>query len=213
MSGMIAEVALTNRQKQILDFMIHHVENHGFPPTISEIQNHFSFKSPNSVEQYLKALVRKGWIKRHPHKSRGIEIRESPKGKRTRNDTIGVPLVGRISAGLPLLAEENVERTIVVDKSLLRQHGRLFALQVNGNSMIKAGIYHGDILIARQQSMVENGDIIIALLGDEATVKRFSKKGETVTLLPENEFMSPIRVIQKEDFRILGKVIATLRTL
>jgi repressor LexA len=210
---MNTEVALTNRQKQILDFMTHHIQSHGFPPSISEIQKQFSFKSPNSVEQHLKALARKGWIKRHPHKSRGIEITETPKGKEARNGSIGVPLVGRISAGLPLLAEENIERTIVVDKSLLRQQGRLFALQVNGDSMIKAGIYHGDILIARQQSLVQNGDIVVALLGEEATVKRFLKKGEGVTLLPENESMLPIKVVQKEDFRILGKVVATLRTL
>jgi repressor LexA len=210
---MIAKATLTNRQKEILDFMTHQIESHGFPPTISEIQKHFSFRSPNAVGQHLKALARKGWIKRHSHKSRGIEITETPKGKETRNGTIGVPLVGRISAGLPLLAEDNIERTIVVDKSLLHQHGQFFALQVNGDSMIKAGIYHGDILIARQQSMVENGDIVIALLRDEATVKRFSKRGETVTLLPENESMVPIRVVQKEDFRVLGKVIATLRRL
>lgn len=210
---MNTEAALTSRQEQIFDFVTEHIEIHGFPPCISEIQNHFSFKSPNAVVQHLKALDRKGWIKRHPHKSRGIEITEAPKGTQTKNDTIDVPLVGRISAGLPLLAEENVERTIVLDKSLLRQHGKLFALQVNGNSMIKAGICHGDLLIARQQPTAEDGDIIIALLGDEATVKRFSKKGEMITLLPENDSMLPIKIFEREDFLILGKAVAALRNL
>jgi repressor LexA len=210
---MNTKIALTSRQKRVYDFLTKHIESHGFPPSISEIQKHFSFKSPNSVEQYLKALDWKGWIKRHPHKFRGVEITEAPKQKQTRNDTIGVPLVGRISAGLPLLADENVETTIAVDKSLLRQHGSLFALRVNGNSMIKAGICHGDILIAHQQPMAEDGDIIIALLGDEATVKRFSKKGELITLLPENDSMSPIRIFKREDFMILGKAVATLRRL
>ncbi len=211
--NMNIEIAVTSRQQQIFDFVTQHIERHGFPPCISEIQKHFYFKSPNSVVQHLKALDRKGWIKRHPHKSRGIEITEAPKGKEASSDTIGVPLVGRISAGLPLLAEENVERTIVVDKSLLRQHGKLFALQVNGNSMIKAGICHGDILIARQQPTAEDGDIIIALLGDEATVKRFSKKGKMIMLLPENDSMLPIRIFERENFLILGKAVATLHSL
>jgi repressor LexA len=205
--------ALTTRQKEILDFMKDQVGNHGFPPTVSEIQKHFFFKSPNAAEQHLKALVRKGWIKRHPHKSRGIKIIEIFKGKDTRKGTIAVPLVGRISAGFPLLAEENIERTIAVDKCLLSQCEGLFALEVDGDSMIKAGIHRGDILIVHQQPMVENGDIVIALLGDEATVKRFSKRGETVTLLPENDSMTPVKVLRKEDFRILGKVVVTLRRL
>lgn len=210
---MVAKAALTNRQKQVLDFTANHLRSHGFPPTISEIQRHFSFRSPNAVEQHLRALARKGWINRHPHKSRGIEIRKIPEEIDARQNTIAVPLVGRISAGLPLLARENIEAIITVDRSFLRQDGRLFALHVNGDSMIKAGICDGDILIAHQQPAAQNGDIVIALIGDEATVKRFSKKGKVITLLPENDSMPPIRISQREGFRILGKAVAALRRL
>jgi repressor LexA len=212
---MIEKVSLTERQQDILDFIASQIASLGFPPTISEIQKQFSFKSPNAAGQHLKALVKKGWIRRHPHKSRGIEVTSTIKGKERNGqpNTIAVPLVGRISAGSPLLAEENIETTIAVDKSLVHRYGRLFALTVQGNSMIKAGIYQGDIVIAHQQSMAENGDIVIALLGDEATVKRFYHKNKSVVLQPENDEMSPIKVAEREDFRILGKVVATLRKI
>jgi repressor LexA len=212
---MIVRAALTERQKEILDFISTQIERVGFPPTISEIQSHFSFNSPNAVGQHLKALVKKGWIKRHPHKSRGIEVTNTlkDKEKNIQPSTIAVPLVGRISAGSPLLAEENIETTIAVDKYLVHRYGRLFALKVHGDSMIKAGIHHGDIVIAHQQSMAENRDIIIALLGDEATVKRFERRNNLVLLLPENDTMQPRKVSEGEDFRILGKVVATLRRL
>jgi repressor LexA len=209
---MIERASLTERQKDILDFIVSQIESLGFPPTISEIQKRFSFKSPNAVGQHLKALVKKGWIKRHPHKSRGIEITSTIKGKERNGqpNTVAVPLVGRISAGSPLLAEENIETTIAVDKYLVQRYGRLFALMVHGDSMIKAGIYQGDIVIAHQQSMAENGNIVIALLGDEATVKRFYRRGGMIVLQPENDTMQSIKVLQKEDFRVLGKVVATL---
>ncbi|HEX9666353.1 MAG TPA: transcriptional repressor LexA [Thermodesulfobacteriota bacterium] len=212
---MIERVLLTERQQDILDFIASQIESLGFPPTISEIQKQFSFKSPNAAGQHLKALVKKGWIKRHPHKSRGIEVTDTSKGKEKngRPNTVAVPLVGRISAGSPLLAEENIETTIGVDKSLVHRYGRLFALTVHGDSMIKAGIYQGDIVIAHQQSMAENGDIVIALLGDEATVKRFFRRDGAVVLQPENDTMQPIKVLPREDFRVLGKVIANLRKI
>jgi repressor LexA len=212
---MTERTSLTERQKEILSFITSQTENLGFPPTITEIQQHFSFRSPNAVEQHLKALAKKGWIKRHPHKSRGIEITSTLKDKEKdiQLNTVPVSLVGRISAGAPLLAAENIETTIAVDKYLVQRYGRLFALRVHGDSMIKAGIHHGDIVIAHQQSIAEHGDIVIVLLGDEATVKRFFRKGETIILQPENDTMQPIKVLPKEDFRILGKVVATLRRL
>lgn len=212
---MIAKTTLTERQKEILNFISGQIESLGFPPTITEIQRHFSFKSPNAVGQHLKALVKKGWIKRYPHKSRGMEITSTLKDKErdVPPSTVAVPLVGRISAGSPLLAEENIETTIAVDKYLVHRYGRLFALKVHGDSMINAGIYDGDIVIAHQQSMAENGDIVIALLGDEATVKRFFRKSGMIILQPENDIMRPIKVLQMEDFRILGKVVATLHRI
>jgi repressor LexA len=127
--------------------------------------------------------------------------------------TVSVPLIGRVTAGLPVLAEENFEGTISVDRSLVGRATRLFALHVRGDSMIKAGIYDGDIAIAQQQSVADHGDIVIALLDDEATVKRFYRKNKVIILQPENNTMQPIRVSEGSDFKILGKVIATLHRL
>ena len=127
--------------------------------------------------------------------------------------TVSVPLIGRVTAGLPVLAEENFEGTISVDRSLVGRATRLFALHVRGNSMIKAGIYDGDIAIAQQQLAANHGDIVIALLGDEATVKRFCRKNNVITLQPENDEMQPIRVSEGSDFKILGKVIATIHRI
>ena len=126
---------------------------------------------------------------------------------------VSVPLIGRVTAGLPVLAEENFEGTISVDRSLVGRATRLFALHVRGDSMVKAGIFDGDIAIAQQQFAANHGDIVIALLGDEATVKRFHRKGNVITLQPENDGMQPIRVSEGSDFKVLGKVIATLRRI
>lgn len=127
--------------------------------------------------------------------------------------TVSVPLIGRVTAGLPVLAEENFEGTISVDRSLVGRATRLFALHIRGDSMIKAGIYDGDIAIAQQQSVADHGDIIIALLGDEGTVKKFYRKNKVIILQPENDTMQPIRVNEESDFKILGKVIATLHRI
>lgn len=206
---------LTKRQAEILRFIKTHIQSSGFPPTISEIQGQFSFKSPNAVQEHLKALERKGCIRRNPNQWRGLELTLSYKrgGETSKYSTVSVPLVGRISAGLPILAEENFEGTISVDRSLVGRATRLFALHVHGDSMIKAGIYDGDIAIARQQTTADHGDIIIALLGDEATVKRFYCKNKIIFLQPENDTMQPIKIGEESDFKILGKVIATLHRI
>lgn len=211
----IKEAELTKRQEEILEFIKTHIEKSGFPPTILEIQQEFSFKSPNAVQDHIRAIERKGLIRRSPNKWRGLELVGVAKNK---NDsappsTVAVPLVGRVAAGSPILAEENIEGMISVDRSLVHRATKLFALHVHGDSMIKAGIQDGDIVVARQQSAAENGEIIIALLGDEATVKRFYRKNKVILLQPANDAMAPIKVAKREDFRIAGKVIATLRKL
>jgi repressor LexA len=211
----IKQPNLTKRQAEILSFIKTHIQYSGFPPTISEIQGEFSFRSPNAVQEHLKALVRKGQIRRNPNQWRGLELMVSNKSRdeAAQYSTVSVPLIGRVTAGLPVLAEENFEGTISVDRSLVGRTTRLFALQVRGDSMIKAGIYDGDIAIAQQQSAADHGDIIIALLGDEATVKRFYRKKKLIILQPENDVMQPIRVNEGCDFKILGKVIATLHRI
>jgi len=211
----IKQTLLTKRQAEILNFIKTHIQYSGFPPTISEIQGQFSFKSPNAVQEHLKALVRKGQIRRTPNQWRGLELTVSNKNgnEAAHYSTVSVPLIGRVTAGLPILAEENFEGTISVDRSLVGRATRLFALHVRGNSMIKAGIYDGDIAIAQQQSAADHGDIVIALLGDEATVKRFYRKKKLIILQPENDVMQPLRVSEGSDFKILGKVIATLHRI
>jgi repressor LexA len=206
---------LTKRQAEILAFIKTHIRYSGFPPTISEIQGQFSFKSPNAVQDHLKALVRKGQIRRNPNQWRGLELIVSNKsrGDSAHYSTVSVPLIGRVTAGVPVLAEENFEGTISVDRSLVGRSTRLFALHVRGDSMIKAGIYDGDIAIAQQQSDADHGDIIIALLGDEATVKRFYRKKNLILLQPENNMMQPIKINEESDFKVLGKVIATLHRI
>lgn len=213
MSTMTAGQKPTKRQEEILKFIKIHIERSGFPPTISEIQKEFSFRSPNAVEEHLRALVRKGQIRRNPNKWRGIEVVSMTvnRNEPDRHATVAVPLIGRVAAGSPILAEENVEGIISVDRSLIRSTTKVFALHVRGDSMINAGIYDGDIVIAQQKSTADGGDIVVALLGDEATVKRFYRKGNTVILRPENDTMQPIKVTGREDFRILGKVVAALR--
>jgi len=211
----IKQTLLTKRQAEILNFIKTHIQYSGFPPTISEIQGQFSFKSPNAVQEHLKALVRKGQIRRTPNQWRGLELTVSNKNgnEAAHYSTVSVPLIGRVTAGLPILAEENFEGTISVDRSLVGRATRLFALHVRGNSMIKAGIYDGDIAIAQQQSVADHGDIVIALLGDEATVKRFYRKSKVIILQPENDTMQPMRISEGSDFKILGKVIATLHRI
>ena len=206
---------LTKRQAEILGFIKTQIQYSGFPPTISEIQGRFSFKSPNAVQDHLKALVRKGHIRRTPNQWRGLELVFSNKnGEETaKYSTVSVPLIGRVTAGLPVLADENFEGTISVDRSLVGRATRLFALHVRGDSMIKAGIYDRDIAVAQQQSVADHGDIVIALLGDEATVKRFYRKNKVIILQPENDTMQPMRISEGSDFRVLGKVIATLHRI
>jgi len=206
---------LTKRQAEILNFIKTHIQYSGFPPTISEIQGQFSFKSPNAVQEHLKALVRKGQIRRNPNQWRGLELIVSNKNRNeaATHSTVSVPLIGRVAAGLPVLADENFEGTISVDRSLVGRATRLFALHVRGESMIKAGIYDGDIAVAQQQSVADHGDIVIALLGEEATVKRFYRKNKVIILQPENDTMQPMRISEGSDFKILGKVIATLHRI
>ena len=207
------EVELTKRQEEILEFIKIHIEKSGFPPTILEIQQEFSFKSPNAVQEHVKAIARKGYIRRNPNKWRGLELVGIAKKEPVAPPTVLVPLIGRVAAGSPILAEENIEGMISVDRSLVHRATKLFALHVQGDSMINAGIYSGDIVVAQQQSVANNGDIIIALLSNEATVKRFYRKNKVILLQPENDKMQPIKINEKADFSILGKVVATLRRI
>ncbi len=205
---------LTQRQKEVLEFIISHIEQYGYPPSIPEIQEKFSFKSPNAVSDHLEALEKKGYIARRPHKSRGIEVLvQSKLGNNINEENVSeVPIVGRVSAGTPILAEENLEGTLFVDRSLVRDPKGVFALRVQGESMVNAGILDGDFVLVRQQPVAEQGEIVVVLIEDEATVKRFYKDKNKVRLQPENDTMNPIVVdSQESSVRIIGKVVGVIR--
>jgi repressor LexA len=208
-------LALTERQGEILKFIILNKEKFGYPPSIPEIQENFSFKSPNAVKDHLGALERKGYISRRAHKARGIEVLGYATSKENNKDkAIEIPIVGEISAGRPILAQENIEGTIVIDKSIVKNSNGIFALRVNGDSMINAGILNGDYVIASQQQDAEQGDIVVALIEDEATVKRFYKEKNRIRLQPENDTMEPIIIKPSENqIRIIGKIKGVIRKI
>ena len=207
---------LTPRQREILDFIREMIENKGLPPTIREIGERFKIASTNGVRAILSALSKKGYIRRKPLVSRGIELAKKARilfdFART-SDYVTVPLIGRVAAGLPTLAVENIEGSIAVDRSFL-PGGDVFSLRIEGESMKDSGIFDGDYVLARVQSVAEKGDIVVAVIGEEATVKRYVPQKNRVKLEPANRAFKPIVVDQKSsDFRIAGKVIGLLRRM
>jgi repressor LexA len=200
---------LTDRQKEILGFIRSFTRRYGLPPTVREIGERFKF-TPRAAFDHLRALERKGTLKRRAtskRASRALTLSDSAVESRE------VPILGRIAAGAPLLAEENREGSLPIDASWLQGKGEeLFALRVRGESMIEAHIVDGDLVLVRRQESAQPGDIVVALLDDEATVKRFQREGDAVVLKPEHPTMSPIVVHPGErGFRILGKVVGLLR--
>jgi repressor LexA len=197
---------LTERQAEILEYLREEIDRRGVPPTIREIGEQFGIRSTKGVEDHLAALVRKGFIRREKGKSRSIEVSDRPDLRGARL----VPLIGRIAAGSPILAVENHEGHFVFDESLVGP-GENFLLLVKGDSMRDASILDGDLVIVRSQDTAREGEIVAARIGEEATVKRFHREGNTVVLLPENAAYDPIRVEGSEDFQILGKVVGVYR--
>ncbi len=195
---------LTKRQAQVLGFIKNFARDHGYPPTIPEIQKEFGIKSPNGVNNHIKALTRKGFIRRDSSRARALEIK---------GVTDGIPILGRVAAGAPILAEENLEAHFTLN-DLYRASDNVFMLRVQGDSMINAGIFDGDMVLVRLQQTVDQGQIGVAIIDNEATVKRIYTDGNIIRLVPENDSMSPIMVRQTDaNFRIGGKVIGVVRKL
>ncbi len=205
---------LTDRQKQIYEFICDHIQKNQYPPTVREIGQAFKISSTNGVRSILGALIKKGYIKRNPKLSRGLEVSESEKVQ-VSNDTqvIEVPIVGRVAAGSPILAVQNLSGTVTVDASFFSTRQDVFALRVAGDSMIEAGIFDGDLVFAKHQNTAEKGEMVIAQIEDEATVKYFHTDDQGIRLEPANANYQAIRVRKDQDFSIAGKVIGVMRKL
>jgi repressor LexA len=197
--------ALTARQKEIYDFLLRVIREKGYAPSIPEIGARFKIASTNGVADHLKALEKKGYIRRIG--KRAIEVLNAL-GKTALIATREVPVLGRIPAGKPFLSEENIEGYLAMPSDM--GSGKLFALQVKGDSMTGAGIQDGDRVIVKQQGTAENGEIICALIEGEATLKRFFKNNGVITLKAENEKYAPI-LVSKGEFRVVGRVIGLIR--
>ncbi|MDI6711805.1 MAG: transcriptional repressor LexA [Anaerosomatales bacterium] len=201
---------LTRRQEQILDFIRSEIHRKGYPPSVREIGEAVGLSSSSTVHAHLAALERNGYIRRDPTKPRALEVldfRDTERGVDPRAVT-AVPLVGAVAAGQPILAAENIEATLPLPAEFAGES--TFVLRVRGDSMVEAGILDGDYVVVRQQQTADNGDIVVALVEDEATVKRFYRESDRIRLQPENSAMEPIYV---RDARILGKVVALFRRL
>jgi repressor LexA len=197
--------SLTARQKAIYDFLLKTIREKGFAPSIPEIGRQFKIASTNGVSDHLKALEKKGYIRRVG--KRAIEV-VNALGKTVLSATRDVPVLGRVPAGKPLFSEENIEGILSIPDDM--GSGKLFALQVKGDSMIGAGILDGDKVIVKQQGTAENGEIVCAMINGEATLKRFFKKDGVITLKAENDKYAPTTVSEGE-FRIAGRVVGLMR--
>ncbi len=199
---------LTTRQQEVLDLLKRHLETTGMPPTRAEISRELGFKSPNAAEEHLKALSRKGAIEIIPGASRGIRILDNS----VNEEFDGLPLVGRVAAGEPILAEQHIEATYRVDADMFKPQAD-FLLKVYGQSMKDIGILDGDLLAVHSTKDVRNGQIVVARIEDEVTVKRLEKKGSIIYLHAENEEFDPIVVNleEQENFEIEGIAVGIIR--
>ena len=199
---------ITPLQRKTLEEICRFVDAKGFPPTVKELSEIFEI-SPASAHDRINQLVRKGYLKREDGKSRGIAVARRPSEMAA--SLVSIPVVGMVAAGRPILAEENITGQVLVESDVVRS-GQHFALRAVGDSMVGAGINDGDLIIVRQQPIAEDGDIVVALLNDEATVKRLRIKDELIELVPENPEVRKIRIRPEDDLRVLGKVVGWKRS-
>ena len=199
---------LTTRQQQVYDFLAGYIADQGYPPTLQEIAGHLQISGNLGVLRHLQVLERKGLINRSPGSSRSIVLAD-----RSRSESLELPLVGTVQAGLPQLAEEQIETYLAVDSSLVKGKDS-FLLRVRGESMIDAHIMPGDLVVVRPQPSAESGEIVVALIDDEATLKRFYREGEEIRLKPENVRMKSLIYRERDaQVQIIGKVTGLCRPL
>ncbi len=200
---------ITKKQAEILEYIKNEILNRGFPPAVREICEAVNLKSTSSVHSHLETLEKNGYIRRDPSKPRAIEIIDD-NFNLVRREMVNVPIVGRVSAGEPILAVENIENYFPIPAEFM-PNTQTFMLTVKGESMINAGIFDGDQILVQQQSTAKNGEMVVAMINDSATVKTYYKEEGYFRLQPENDFMDPI--IVEGDLKILGKVIGVFRFL
>ena len=205
---------LTDRQRAVLDFISHSIEERGYPPTLREIGEHMGIRSTNGVNDHLKALEKKGYLEREDLKSRALRP-ISLEGAGPTGQMVEVPILGRVAAGEPILAIEQAEDTVKVDRFFLGHNREVFALKIKGDSMIEAGIYDGDYIFVKKQLQANRGDIVVAMINDEATVKYFHPEGDQIEFRPANSAMKPI-IVRKRDFKsvnLIGLVVGVYRRI
>jgi repressor LexA len=204
----MVELKLTKRQQEIFDFIQKYASKYGYPPTVREIGKAVGLASSSTVHAHLANLQKSGLLRRNPAKPRAIEVMLG-KAKQAITPNDGLPLVGQVAAGQPVLAEENIEEYVQVPPIAGGDEGE-YILRVAGESMRDAGILAGDHVVVRPQDTARDGDIVVAMVGDEATVKRFYKERDHIRLQPENSEMEPIR---SDDVRVIGKVVGVFRRI
>ena len=199
---------LTSRQSEVLASIRDYIEQYGFPPTIAELTTLLGIRSPNAVRDHLRTLARKGVIELTPAASRGIRLLAIEKNTASAR----LPIVGRVAAGSPILASQHIETHYQIDTTLFRPHAD-YLLRVHGTSMQNAGILDGDLLAVHQTEQVENGQIVVARIDDEVTVKRFKRANHQVQLLPENDDFEPIEIdLRRQQLVIEGTAVGVIRT-
>tara|TARA_R110000868_G_scaffold61524_1_gene186912 strand:+ start:22485 stop:23102 length:618 start_codon:yes stop_codon:yes gene_type:complete len=203
-------MAITKKQKEVFDYIVGYSNKNGYAPTQREIKDHFGFKSFGSVQTYLKYLVNAGYLETDWNARRGITL--STNEQSPPSDVEEIPWLGDVAAGVPIEAIENPSETIQVPKSMLAKGGNYFALSVRGDSMIEAGILESDVIVCKHQSQANNGQIVIAVVDGEATLKTINKTKKGFELIPSNSSMQPFTVGPDQDFRIAGVLVGLLRS-
>lgn len=196
---------VNNKQNEIYEFLKTYADNKGYPPSVREICEAVGLKSTSSVHGHLKRLESKGLIKRDPTKPRALEIIDSS----IKKEMVNIPIVGKVTAGMPILANENVEDIFPIPIDYIKHNKELFMLNISGDSMINAGIFDGDLAIIEKCQTAHNGEIVVALIENEATIKRFYKEEDHIRLQPENDKMDAIIV---DNCKILGRLVGLFRT-
>ena len=208
-------IDLSQRQSDVLEFVVQAIESRGLPPSYREIGDALGIASTNGVSDHVKALIKKGYLKKlegGSGKARGLQLTAKSRSMHASDNLIEIPLVGHVAAGSPILAEENYERSIHFDRSMVRTNGAaVYALRVRGDSMMEEGILDGDVVVVRQQSTARNGDIVVALVDGDATVKFYFHEGGRIRLQPAHPTMDPIYIDPGQTSAIQGIVVGVYR--